>query len=76
MLRCRHAHNYWKISNGVIQVEGKELPEGAIVTILAHEEDERFELNPEQESELLSAINEAERGELVSSFDLLKKIRT
>ena len=65
-----------KISNGVIQVEGKELPEGAIVTILAHEEDETFELNPEQESELLSAINEAERGELVSSFDLLKKIRT
>jgi len=65
-----------KVSNGVIQVEGKELPEGAIVTILAHEEDETFELNPEQESELLSAINEAERGELVSSFDLLKKIRT
>ena len=65
-----------KVSNGVIQVEGKELPEGAIVTILAHEEDETFDLNPEQESELLSAINEAERGELVSSFDLLKKIRT
>ena len=64
-----------KVTNGVIEVEGKNLPEGAIVTILAHEGDETFELDPEQENRLLAAIAEAERGELISSFDLLKKIR-
>jgi len=64
-----------KVTNGVIQVEGKDLPEGAIVTILAHEGDETFELDPEQETRLLAAIAEAERGELISSIDLLKKIR-
>ena len=64
-----------KVSNGVIQVEGNDLPEGAIVTILAHEGDERFELDPEQENQLLAAIAEAERGDLISSSDLLKKIR-
>lgn len=64
-----------KVTNGVIQVEGKDLPEGAIVTILAHEGDDTFELDPEQENQLLAAIAEADRGELISSFDLLKKIR-
>ena len=64
-----------KVTNGVIQVEGKDLPEGAIVTILAHEGDETFELDSEQENRLLAAIAEAERGELFSSSDLLNKIR-
>lgn len=64
-----------KVTNGVIQVEGDDLPEGAIVTILAHEGDKVFELDPEQENQLLTAIAEAERGEFVSSSDLLKRIR-
>lgn len=64
-----------KVTNGVIQVEGKDLPEGAIVTILAHEGDDTFELDPEQENLLLAAIAEAERGQFVNSSDLLKKIR-
>jgi hypothetical protein len=64
-----------KVTNGVIQVEGEDLPEGAVVTIPAHEGDETFELDPEQENLLLAAIAEAERGEFVNSSELLKKIR-
>lgn len=64
-----------KVTNGVIQIENNDLPEGAIVTILAHEGDETFELDPEQETQLLAAIAEADRGELINAPDLLKKIR-
>ena len=64
-----------KVSTGVIQVEGNDLPEGAIVTILAHDGDEAFELDPEQENQLLAAIAEAERGEWVTSSELLKTFR-
>jgi hypothetical protein len=51
-----------KVQDGTIQLEGESLPEGAIVTVLTHEGDETFELNPEQEAELLAAIGVAERG--------------
>jgi len=64
-----------KITNGVIQMDTKDLPEGATVTILAHEGDETFALDSEQEAQLLAAIAEADRGELISASDLLKRIR-
>ena len=64
-----------KVTNGVIEVDSRDLPDGTTVTILAHEGDDTFELNPEQESQLLAAIAEADRGELVNSRDLLKRIR-
>ena len=44
-------------------------------TQLAHEGNETFELNPAEESELLAAIAEAERGELISASELLQRIR-
>lgn len=61
-----------KVNNGVIQLD---LPDGTTVTLLAHEGDETFTLDPSQESELLAAIAEAERGELVSASEVLEKIR-
>jgi len=64
-----------KVTNGVIQIDNKDLPEGTTVTILAHEGDEAFELDPEQESQLLAAIAEADRGEVVEAADVIKKIR-
>ncbi len=51
-----------KVNDGVIRVDTKGLPDGTMVTVLAHEGDETFELNPTQEAELLAAIAEAERG--------------
>jgi len=63
-----------KVNNGVIQIDSKDLPEGTTVTLLAHEGDETFQLDPAQENELLAAIAEADRGQLVSASDLLQKI--
>ena len=64
-----------KVNNGVIEIDSKDLPDGTTVTLLAHEGDETFELNAAQESELLAAIAEAERGELLSASELLRQIR-
>ena len=64
-----------KVHDGTIQLDGESLPEGAIVTVLTHEGDEIFELEPEQEAQLLAAIGEAERGEVITAFQLLQQIR-
>lgn len=64
-----------KVNNGVIQIDTKDLPNGTTVTVLAHEGDETFELDATQKAELLAAIAEADRGELISAPELLQKIR-
>lgn len=64
-----------KVSNGVIKVDTRDLPDGSLVTVLAHEGDETFELDPAQEAELLAAIAEAERGEFVEASKVLEQIR-
>ncbi len=64
-----------KVNGGVIQVDNKVLPEGTTVTVLAHEGDETFGLNATQEAELLAAIAESERGELISASHVLQQIR-
>jgi hypothetical protein len=63
-----------KVNNGVIQIDSKDLPDGTTVTLLVHEGDETFELDASQENELLTAIAEADRGELTSAAELLKQI--
>jgi len=54
-----------RVNGGLIEVEGDNLPEGAKVTILAAENDETFEVGPDEEAILLAAIAEAESGEMV-----------
>lgn len=63
------------VQNGTIKLDEPHLPEGTLVTVLAPEGDETFELAPEEEAKLLSAIAEAERGETTNAADLLKQIR-
>ncbi len=64
-----------KVHNGSIQVDDESLPEGAIVTVLTHEGDETFELGPEEEAQLLAALAEAERGEVINASQVLQQIR-
>ena len=59
---------------GKVVVEGDPLPEGAVVTILAREADETFEVPPELEAELLESIAQAERGETISAQEVLKRL--
>jgi len=63
-----------KVNNGVIQIDSKDLPDGTTVTLLAHEGDETFELDA-QEFELLAAIAEVGRGELVGASEFLGQIQ-
>ena len=64
-----------KVNKGVIQIDNSDLPDGTTVTVIAHEGDETFELDPAQENELLAAIAEADRGTSVSASELLSRIR-
>jgi hypothetical protein len=64
-----------KVNNGVIQIDGEDLPDGTTVTVIAREGDETFELDLNEECEILSAIAEADRGDFVNAGDVLEKIR-
>ncbi len=44
------------------------------MTILAPEDAETFELGPAEEAEILAAIADAERGDLVEGRDVLAKL--
>jgi hypothetical protein len=62
------------VVNGKIVVEGAQLPEGAVVTVLARGADESFSLSEEQENELLAAMAEIERGGCVTLDELLQSL--
>ena len=64
-----------KIVDGQVIVEGSPFDEGCTVTVLAGDGDETFELSPEQESELLFAMDEAERGDTLSPEELFASLR-
>ena len=63
------------VVGGKIIVDGDPLPEGAIVTILARESDETFEVPPEVEADLSESIAQAERGETISAEEVLRRLR-
>jgi hypothetical protein len=61
-----------KVVSGKVVVEGS-LPEGATVTVLAPEGDV-FTLTPDEESALLAAISEADRGAAVDAEAVLREL--
>lgn len=64
-----------KIRDGAIVTdEAVDLPNGATVTIVADDE-EGFDVTPEQEAELAAAMDDADRGNLMSAADLLARLR-
>ena len=63
------------VVGGKVVVEGDPLPEGTVVTILAREADEDFEVPPELEAELLESIAQADRGEAISADELIERLR-
>ncbi|MYM26820.1 hypothetical protein GTP58_00615 [Duganella sp. CY15W] len=64
-----------KIVAGQIVVEDMPFDDGTAVTIFSRDETEAFDLTPEQEAELLQALEEAERGDTVTAPDLLRSLR-
>lgn len=63
------------VVDGKVVVDGESLPEGTVVTILAREADETFEVPPELEAELLESIAEADRGETIPAEELIERLR-
>ena len=61
------------VSGGQVLVDATDLEEGSIVTVLVSEDD--VTLTPEEVDELTLAIAEADRGELVTADELLKKLK-
>ena len=62
-----------KVVAGQIVVEGEPLSEGSTVRILVSE-DTTFTLSERDEAAILEAIAEADRGELVDSEDVLRRL--
>lgn len=63
------------VRHGAIEIPPGQLPEGAVVTILAPEGDETFELAPDDEARLVDALREVARGAVVSGPDLIAQLR-
>jgi len=64
-----------KVVSGHIVVEGEPLPDGSIVTVLARDADESFELDATAEADLLLSLAEADRGELIPADEVLRALR-
>lgn len=62
------------VVDGKVVVDGLDLTEGQVVTILTRETDEKVYLSPEEEAELLEAIAEADRGETISPEELFERL--
>jgi len=63
------------VVDGKVVVEGESLAEGSSVTVVLRDDEEAFELTPEEEYELLDSIAQIERGEFVSGEQLLERLR-
>ena len=64
-----------RVVGGKVVLEGEPLAEGSIVTVVAREDDQTFDVSPEEERALLEAIAQADRGQLVSWEELREQLR-
>ncbi len=64
-----------KVRDGAIDLDGEVLPEGSIVTVIARDDEEEFELEPNEEADLIVAIEEADRDQTVDSSIVLDQLR-
>ena len=64
-----------KVVHGRVEVPADVVAEGSLVTMLVSEPEEGFELSPELEDELVDAMAEAERGEFVDGWKLLRELK-
>ncbi len=64
-----------RVQGGAIVLdEGIELAEGTRVTVIAGETHAPFELSAADEAELAESIAEADRGDVISADELLRRL--
>ena len=64
-----------RVVSGKVVVEGNPLPEGSVVTVVAWEDEETFDVSAEDEQALLAAIAEADRGQVIPWETLRERLR-
>ena len=64
-----------RVVDGKVLLEGEPLAEGAVVTVVARDDDDTFDVSPEEERALLEAIAQADRGQVVSWEALREQLR-
>jgi hypothetical protein len=63
------------VVNGKVVLEGVVLPEGALVTVLASDTQAGVRLSPEDEAELLAAVDEADQEAGSPADEVLERLR-
>jgi hypothetical protein len=63
------------VVDGRVEIPADVAAEGSQVTMLVADDEEGFELSPELESELVEAMAEADRGETVDGWELLRELK-
>ncbi len=64
-----------RVVEGKVVVEGEPWTEGAVVTVVARDDEDTFEVSADQERALLEAIAQADRGEVISWEALREQLR-
>lgn len=64
-----------KIIEGKVVVEGEPWAEGSVVTVMARDDEQSFEVSADEERALLEAIAQADRGQVVSWEVLRERLR-
>ena len=64
-----------KVVGGKVVLEGEPWAEGSVVTVVARDDEETFDVSPEEERALLEAIAQADRGQVVSWEELREHLR-
>ena len=64
-----------RVVEGKVVVEGEPWAEGAIVTVVARDDEDTFEVSAEDERALLEAMAQADRGQVVSWEALRDQLR-
>ena len=63
------------IRQGKVELEETDLPDGTIVTVLIPDNEETFEVTPQEKEALLKAIKEVEEGHIEDGWELLQELR-
>ena len=64
-----------RVVEGKVILEGEPLAEGAVVTVVARDDGDTFDVSPDEERALLEAIVQADRGQVISWGELREQLR-
>jgi hypothetical protein len=63
------------VVNGKVVIDGLDLPEGTTVTVLTRDSEPAVKLPPDEEAELLQALDEADVEEGISAEQLFARLQ-